>query len=185
MDHPFMAALARELAGVGVGTLRFQFPFMERRSKRVDGPAVAQAAVRAAVGQAGRLFPETPLFAGGKSFGGRMTSQAQAEQPLDGVQGLVFVGYPVHPAGRPGHERAAHLQRVTCPMLFLQGTRDPLAEPEPLRQSLAPLGSRATLRLFDDADHSFHVRKSSGTDDGQVVKALADAMARWIRIVAH
>lgn len=185
MDHPFMAALARELAGVGVGTLRFQFPFMERRSKRVDGPAVAQAAVRAAVGQAGRLFPETPLFAGGKSFGGRMTSQAQAEQPLDGVQGLVFVGYPVHPAGRPGHERAAHLQRVTCPMLFLQGTRDPLAEPEPLRQSLAPLGSRATLQLFDDADHSFHVRKSSGTDDGQVVKALADAMARWIRIVAH
>lgn len=183
MDHPFMAGLAGELAAVGVGTLRYQFPYMERGARRVDAPATAHAAVRAATEAARRLSPGVPLFAGGKSFGGRMTSQAQAEQPLEGVRGLVFVGYPVHAAGKPGHARAAHLDGVTCPMLFLQGTRDKLAEPEPLRHALAPLGARATLRLFEDADHSFHVRKSSGTNDGRVLKALADAIASWIRAI--
>lgn len=180
MAHPFMAALAGELAQRGMATLRYQFPFMESGSKRPDSPAVAQATVRAAVAEARRRLPELPLFAGGKSFGGRMTSQAQAASPLEGVRGLVFVGFPLHPAGKPGVERAAHLAQVQCPMLFLQGSRDALADLGLLRGALAPLGSRAALSVFDDADHAFHVRARSGTTDAATLTALAGAVAEWV-----
>jgi hypothetical protein len=179
MAHAHMEAIAQALARRHIATLRFQFPFMERGSKRPDPPALAQAAVRAAVAQARQQWPQLPLLAGGKSFGGRMSSQAQAAQPLDGVRGLVFIGFPLHPAGQPGVTRAAHLMQVHCPMLFLQGTRDALAELDLLRQVLAPLGERATLHLEDDADHAFHVRRTSGRDDGQVVESMAQAVARW------
>jgi len=180
MAHPFMAALAGELAQRGMATLRYQFPFMESGSKRADSPAVAQATVRAAVAEARRRLPQLPLFAGGKSFGGRMTSQAQAASPLEGVRGLVFVGFPLHPAGKPGVERAAHLAQVQCPMLFLQGSRDALADLSLLQGALAPLGDRATLSVFDDADHAFHVRARSGTTDTATLTALADAAAEWV-----
>jgi predicted alpha/beta-hydrolase family hydrolase len=179
MTHPFMTDLALALAERGVATLRYQFPFMERGSKRPDSPAVAHAAVRAAVVEARRSWPALPLFAGGKSFGGRMTSQAQAAHPLPGVRGLVFVGFPLHPAGKPGTERAAHLREVALPMLFLQGTRDELADLALLQTAIEPLGARATLRLFEDADHAFHVRASSGTNDRAVLVSLADAIADW------
>lgn len=182
MTHPFMTALATALAGRGVATLRYQFPFMEKGSKRPDGAALAQATVRAAVAQAQRCRPALPWFAGGKSFGGRMTSQAQAEQPLPGVHGLVFVGFPLHAAGKPGIARAAHLARITCPMLFLQGTRDALADLSLLTPVLAPL-PQAQLVTFDDADHAFHVRARSGRTDAQVLDTLADTVAstlpRW------
>ena len=179
MAHSFMASLAEALAERRIATLRFNFPAMERGSRRPDAPPVAHAAVRAAVAEARRRLPALPLLAGGKSFGGRMSSQAQALAPLDGVRGLVFVGFPLHPAGKPGAERAQHLRDVACPMLFLQGTRDDLADLALLRSAIAPLGSRATLRVFDDADHAFHVRASSGQDDSQVREALADAIADW------
>jgi uncharacterized protein len=180
MAHPFMTSLAEVLAERRIATLRFNFPSMERGSKRPDPPAVAHAAVRAAVAEAGQRLPGLPLFAGGKSFGGRMSSQAQALRPLDGVRGLVFVGFPLHPAGKPGLDRAQHLTDIACPMLFLQGTRDDLAELTLLREVLARLGSRATLRVFDDADHAFHVRAGSGRNDAQVREALADAIAGWV-----
>jgi predicted alpha/beta-hydrolase family hydrolase len=180
MAHSFMAAFAGELAQRGIATLRYQFPFMESGSKRPDSPAVAQATVRAAVAEARRRLPGLPLLAGGKSFGGRMTSQAQAASPLEGVRGLVFVGFPLHPAGKPGLERAAHLAKVQCPMLFLQGSRDALADLGLLRDALAPLGDRATLSVFDDADHAFHVRARSGTTDAATLIALADAVAEWV-----
>ncbi len=180
MAHPFMANLADALAERRIATLRFNFPSMERGSRRPDPPAVAHAAVRAAAAEVRRRLPTLPLFAGGKSFGGRMSSQAQALAPLDGVRGLVFVGFPLHPAGKPGLERAQHLADVACPMLFLQGTRDELADLALLRAAIAPLGSRATLCVFDDADHAFHVRASSGRNDAQVREALADAIAGWI-----
>lgn len=183
MTHAFMANMANALAERGIATLRFNFPAMERGSKRPDTPAVAQAAVRAAVAEARRLWPGLPLLAGGKSFGGRMTSQAQAADPLPGVRGLVFVGFPLHPAGQPGIERAAHLKDVALPTLFLQGTRDALAELPLLHRALEPVGERATLRVFDDADHSFHVRASSGTSDRALLQALADAVADWVRRV--
>ena len=179
MAHSFMASLAEALAERRIATLRFNFPAMERGSRRPDAPPVAHAAVRAAVAEARRRLPVLPLLAGGKSFGGRMSSQAQALAPLDGVRGLVFVGFPLHPADKPGAERAQHLRDVACPMLFLQGTRDHLADLALLRSAIAPLGSRATLRVFDDADHAFHVRASSGQDDSQVREALADAIADW------
>ena len=179
MDHAFMAALAAALAARKVATLRFQFPSMEQGSRRPDPPAVAHAAVRAAVAEARRRCAGLPLFAGGKSFGGRMTSQAQSLAPLEGVAGLAFVGFPLHPAGKPGRERAEHLAAVAVPMLFLQGSRDALAELPLLRDALAPLGSRAELQVVEDADHAFHVRASSGRDDRQVVDELADAMGRW------
>jgi predicted alpha/beta-hydrolase family hydrolase len=179
MEHPFMAKLASALAERSIATLRYQFPSMQRGSKRPDPPPVAHAAVRAAVAEARRRVPALPLVAGGKSFGGRMSSQAQAIAPLEGVRGLVFVGFPLHPAGQPGVERAKHLSDVTCPMLFLQGTRDELADLALLRTAIAPLGGRATLRVFDDADHSFHVRAGSGSNDRQVMAALADAIATW------
>jgi uncharacterized protein len=180
MTHPFMAALAAGLAGRGVAVLRFQFPFMEHGSKRPDAPAVAQAALRAAVAAAASRWPGLPLFAGGKSFGGRMTSQAQAAQPLPGVRGLVFVGFPLHPAGTPASARGEHLAQVGVPMLFLQGTRDALADLALMRATIGSLGQRATLHVVDGADHAFHVLVRSGRNDGQVIEELADAMAKWI-----
>jgi len=179
MEHAFMTAMAEALAERGVATLRYQFPSMERGSKRPDPPRIAHVAVRAAVAEAGRRLPKLPLFAGGKSFGGRMSSQAQAESAMPGVRGLVFVGFPLHPAGKPSQERAAHLLQVDCRMLFLQGTRDELAELSLLQQVLKPLGERATLKIFDDADHSFHVRARSGQTDDQVREAMVEAMVRW------
>jgi predicted alpha/beta-hydrolase family hydrolase len=181
MGHAFMEAIATGLAERRIATLRFQFPFMEQGSKRPDPPAVAQAAVRAAVEEAAGKLPGLPLFAGGKSFGGRMTSQAQAAKPLAGVRGLVFVGFPLHPAGKPGTERAKHLAQVELPMLFLQGTRDELADLELVRSVVTPLGERATLHVVDGADHSFHVLVRSGRNDAQVREELLDTMAAWMR----
>jgi predicted alpha/beta-hydrolase family hydrolase len=180
MGHEFMEAIATGLAARGIACLRFNFPYMEQGSKRPDSPAVAHAAVREAVQEAGRLWPGLPLFAGGKSFGGRMTSQAQAAEPLPGVKGLVFVGFPLHPAGKPGTERARHLADVDVPMLFLQGTRDALAELGLVREIVAPLGERATLHVVDGADHAFHVLARSGRNDAQVRAELADTIAAWI-----
>lgn len=180
MNHPFMADLSAALAQRGVATLRYQFPYMELGSKRPDDPRTAQVVVRAAVAEAGLRLPDAPLFAGGKSFGGRMTSQAQAAQPLERVQGLVFVGFPLHPAGKPGAQRADHLADVQVPMLFLQGTRDTLADLELIRATTARLAARATLHVVDGADHSFHVLARSGRTDAQVIEELADATAAWM-----
>lgn len=179
MAHPFMAGVAEGLAERGIATLRYQFPYMERGSKRPDTPKLAHATVRAAVSEAARLLPGVPLFAGGKSFGGRMTSQAQALEPLAGVRGLAFIGFPLHPAGKPSDERAAHLFDVDVPMLFLQGTRDVLANLELLQPLIERLGARATLQLFADADHSFHVPARSGRTDAQLMDELLDALATW------
>jgi hypothetical protein len=180
MAHPFMAAVADELGERGIATLRYQFPYMEQGSKRPDAPKVAHATVRAAVVEARRLLPTLPLFAGGKSFGGRMTSQAQAAAPLQRVCGLAFLGFPLHPAGRPSLERGQHLFDVRIPMLFLQGTRDSLAalsELEPLCEALRP---RASLKLFPEADHSFHVPARTGLKDPQVRSVMLDTLAAWI-----
>jgi uncharacterized protein len=181
MDHPFMAAMAQGLAARGIAVLRFQFPYMVQGSKRPDSPAVAQAAVRAAAGEAARQLPGLPLFAGGKSYGGRMTSQAQAAQPLPDVRGIVFVGFPLHPAGKASVERARHLADAALPMLFLQGTRDELADLALVRATAANLGPRATLHVVEGADHSFHVPVRSGRTDAQVREELLDAMAAWMR----
>jgi predicted alpha/beta-hydrolase family hydrolase len=180
MQHQFMAAIAQGLAERSIATLRFQFPFMEQGSRRPDTPAVAQAAVRAAVAEAARRLPGVPLFAGGKSFGGRMTSQAQAAAPLPSVRGLVFVGFPLHPAGKPSTARATHLAKVRVPMLFLQGTRDALADLALVQAETTGLGARATLHVVDGADHAFHVLVRSGRTDAQVREELLDAMARWM-----
>ena len=180
MTHPFMAALADGLAERGIATLRYNFPYMEAGSKRPDAPKVAYAAVRAAVAEAAERMPRVPLFAGGKSFGGRMTSQAQAAHPLPGVKGLVFVGFPLHPAGKPSIERAAHLSDVRVPMLFLQGTRDELAALDLLRPVVDRLGGRARLETFEDADHSFHVPARTGRKDAEVRAAMLDTAARWM-----
>ena len=180
MTHAFMAAAANELADRGIATLRYQFPYMERGSKRPDTPKVAHETVRAAVAEAARLVPGVHLFAGGKSFGGRMTSQAQAASALRGVSGLVFIGFPLHPAGKPSDERARHLADVRIPMLFLQGTRDELADLTLLEPVVASLGERATLKLFPEADHSFHVPAKTGRKDAQVRAEVLDAFARWI-----
>jgi len=179
MAHPFMAAVAAELAERGVATLRYQFPYMEQGSKRPDPPALAHATVRAAVAKAGELARGLPLIAGGKSFGGRMTSQAQATAPLDGVRGLAFLGFPLHPAGKPSADRARHLADVKVPMLFLQGTRDALADLAMLKPVVVGLGRRATLRLFDEADHSFHVPARTGRKDPEVRCEMLDAFAAW------
>lgn len=180
MQHPFMAAVAAELAQRGIATLRYQFPYMENRARRPDSPAVAQATVRAAVEMALGWLPGLPLIAGGKSFGGRMTSQAQARAPLRGVCGLAFLGFPLHPAGRPSRDRAEHLFDAQIPMLFLQGTRDALAALDQLERVCRALGPRATLTLFADADHSFHVPARTGRKDSQVRSDMLDALAAWI-----
>src|SRR4051812_16986636 len=162
MEHSFLESLSQALCERGIAVLRFQFPFMEQGSRRPDPPAVAQAAVRAAVREAARQLPGVPLFAGGKSFGARMSSQAQAQEPLAGVRGLVFFGFPLHGAGKPSTQRAEHLAQVRLPMLFLQGTRDALADLELVRRSVAPLAERATLHVVEGADHAFHVLVRSG-----------------------
>jgi predicted alpha/beta-hydrolase family hydrolase len=180
MRHAFLAALSQALSTHGIATLRFQFPYMENGSKRPDPPALAHATVRAAVAEAARRLPSIPLVAGGKSFGGRMASQAQAEEPLPSVRGIAFVGFPLHPAGKPSDERARHLDDVRIPMLFLQGSRDDLADLARLRPIVARLGDRARLIEFDDADHSFHVRARSGRTDAGVLDGIAAALSAWI-----
>ena len=179
MAHPFMETFAAELAAQGVASLRYQFPYMERRSGRPDPPQLAQATVRAAAAEATRRAGALPLIAGGKSFGGRMTSQAQATAPLEGVVGLAFFGFPLHPAKKPSRERAAHLSDVTIPMLFLQGTRDALAELSELEPVCKSLGKRATLKLFEDVDHSFHVPARTGRKDAEVLSQVLDAFVIW------
>jgi predicted alpha/beta-hydrolase family hydrolase len=183
MEHPFMENVARGLASQGIATLRYQFPYMERGARRPDPPPLAQATVRAAVAEAQRLLPDMPLIAGGKSFGGRMTSQAQAKAPLQGVHGLAFLGFPLHPAGHPSQDRAEHLFAVQIPMLFLQGTRDNLASLDQLKPVCKQLGKRATLTLFADADHSFHVPARTGRKDAQVLDDVLDALAAWLERV--
>ncbi|HQS14025.1 alpha/beta family hydrolase [Reyranella sp.] len=180
MTHPFMAAMAERLAEACVSTFRFQFPYMEVGSKRPDRPAVAHAAIRAAVGKATKLAPALPLFAGGKSFGGRMTSQAQSVEPLPNVRGLVLLGFPLHPPEKPSVERAAHLSDIRIPLLFIQGTRDALAQPALLQEVLKSLGKRATYRPVRDADHSFGVLVRSGRSDQQVFSEVAETAATWI-----
>lgn len=181
MRHPFLEALAAALAAEGIATLRYEFPYMEAGGRRIDARPVLHARVREAV-EAGRA-EGLPLFAGGKSMGGRMTSEAFAQASLPGVRGLAFVGFPLHPAGKPGVARAAHLTGVAVPLLFLQGTRDALADLSLLRPILATLPG-ATLQIVDDADHAFHVRKKSGRTDAQVVVELARTIALWARALA-
>lgn len=179
MRHSFMEAIAQRLAGQGIGTLRYQFPYIEARTRRPDPEPILFATVRAAI-EAGRAASKgVPLLAGGKSMGGRMTSRAAAAEPLEGVAGLVFLGFPLHPAGQPGVKRADHLVQVTLPMLFLQGTRDALADLDLLRPVLDRLGKRATLHVVDGADHMFHVLKRSGRTDEQALDELASAVAEW------
>jgi predicted alpha/beta-hydrolase family hydrolase len=180
MDHPFLEQLAQGLAGRAVAVLRYQFPFMAAGSRRPDSPAVAQAAVRAAVAEATRRWPGLPLFAGGKSFGSRMASQAQAADPLPAVSGLLFVGFPLHPAGKPSTTRAAHLEAVQVPMLFLQGTRDALADLALLAPVVRGLGDRAVLHVVDGADHGFDVLVRSGRQADEVQGELADATIDWM-----
>jgi predicted alpha/beta-hydrolase family hydrolase len=180
MEHPFMSAVAAGLAKRAIATLRYQFPYMERRARRPDPPALCHATVRAAVAECARRLPTLSLIAGGRSFGGRMTSQAQAQQPLSGVRGLAFLGFPLHPAGRPSDQRAEHLSRVEIPLLFLQGTRDTLAERPLLEALLARLGPRASVCWLEDADHSFHVRMRSGRSDAQVTTTALEALCAWL-----
>jgi predicted alpha/beta-hydrolase family hydrolase len=179
MRHPFLESIAQRLAERSIATLRYQFPYMEQRARRPDPPAVAAATVRAAVAEAARIAPGLPLVAGGKSFGGRMTSTAQAEEPLSAVRGLVFLGFPLHPPGRPGDSRAEHLAQVRIPMLFLQGDRDEFADLKLLRPVVKRLGVGATLHLVEGGDHSFHVLKRSGRTDADVISELADAIVKW------
>jgi predicted alpha/beta-hydrolase family hydrolase len=174
-----MAAIAAGLGERGIATLRYNFPYMERKSPRPDSPKVATAAVRAAVTEASRLMPKLPLFAGGKSFGGRMTSQAEAAAPL-GVRGIVFFGFPLHPPGKRSDERAAHLDGTGVPLLFLQGSNDAFAELDLLRPMAERLGDRATLTLFDSADHSFHVAARTGKRDADIRRELIDSAATWM-----
>jgi uncharacterized protein len=181
MSHPFMEMLADELAGIGAATLRYQFPYMEERRRVPDPPAVLMATVAAAVRAAAKAAPGLPLLAGGKSMGGRMTSHAAAQHPLNGVRGLVFFGFPLHPPNRPGTKRADHLAKVTIPMLFLQGTRDTFADLKLLRPVCAKLGSLAMLHIIETADHLFHVLKSSGRNDAEVLRELAETTVSWAR----
>jgi predicted alpha/beta-hydrolase family hydrolase len=190
MRHASMEAIATGLADRGIATLRYQFPYMEKGGKRPDPPALAHATVRAAVAEAAKACAGLALIAGGKSFGGRMTSQAQAKAPLDGVKGLAFFGFPLHPAGEPAVDRAAHLFKVEVAMLFLQGTRDALADVDLLKlvvrdlRGVADSKELVTLHLADGADHSFHVLKSSGRNDGEVLAEILDVLARWVDEVA-
>ena len=179
MRHPFLESISQRLAEQGIATLRYQFPYMERRSRRPDPPAVAAATVRAAVAEAARIAPDLPLVAGGKSFGGRMTSTAQAEEPLPGVRGLVFLGFPLHPPGRPDDKRAEHLAHVQVPMLFLQGTRDEFAALKLLQPLVKGLGERATLHLVEGGDHSFRVLTKSGRSEGEVMGEVVSTIVEW------
>ena len=183
MRHAFMEAFATGVAARGIATLRFQFPYMERGLRRPDPPPLCHATVRAAVAEAARRT-DVPLFAGGRSFGGRMASQAQAEQPLPGVKGLAFLGFPLHPAKQPSIERAEHLSNITIPMLFLQGTRDELAELDLLEPVISRLGKQATLRLSQDANHAFHVPARTGRTDEQVLEGLIDSFTDWTGSIA-
>src|SRR5438105_508382 len=179
MRHPFLEVVAQRLAERSIATLRYQFPYMEQRGRRPDPPAVAAATVRAAAAEAARVAPGLTLMAGGKSFGGRMTSTAQAEAPLPGVRGLVFLGFPLHPPGRPDDKRAEHLAQVRIPMLFLQGDRDEFAGLKLLTPVVKRLGQLATLHLVKGGDHSFHVLKRSGRTDAEVMGELVGAIADW------
>jgi predicted alpha/beta-hydrolase family hydrolase len=180
MNHPSMAANAQGLAERGIASLRFNFPFMEKRTGRPDPPRIAHVAVRAAVGAAGEMAGDLPLFAGGRSYGGRMTSQAQSVAPLPGVRGLAFLGFPLHPAGKPGIERADHLAEVQIPMLLVSGSRDGLAELDLLKSVVEPLGERATLHVIDHADHSLRVPAKSGRTPEQAQAEALDALAEWM-----
>jgi predicted alpha/beta-hydrolase family hydrolase len=180
MTHFFMETFANGLYERGIASLRYQFPYMEKGGKRSDPPAIAQAAVRAAVDKAAEIFPGLDLIAGGKSFGGRMTSQAQAAAPLPGVRGLAFVGFPLHPVGKASTDRADHLTRIDIPMLFLQGSRDSLAEVTLIDGVMKRLGRLATLHLVDGADHSFHVLARSGRNDAEAMNEILDAFANWV-----
>jgi predicted alpha/beta-hydrolase family hydrolase len=184
MTHEFMELVATGLCDRGIATLRYQFPYMETGSKRPDTPAIAHAAVRAAVAEAARCCPGLALFAGGKSFGGRMTSQAQAVAPLADVHGLAFLGFPLHPAGKPSDTRAKHLSDVHVPMLFVQGTRDRLAELQLLEPLVKRLGTSASLHLVQEADHSFHVLARSGRNDRDVMSEVVATLSAWIGAVA-
>jgi len=185
MRHPFLASVARALAGRGIATMRYQFPYVEAQARRPDPPGVLEATVRSAVAAAVSAAPGLPLVAGGKSLGGRMTSNAQAKQPLPGVRGLVFLGFPLHPPRRPGDTRAEHLSAIQVPMLFLQGNRDDLAELRLLEPVCRRLGDRATLHIVQGADHSFRVLKRSGRSEEEVIAELGDAVANWARDVVH
>ena len=180
MTHNALESNAQGLAERGIATLRYQFPYMEKGSRRPDPPRIAHAAVRAAAAEAVRLAPDLPLYAGGRSFGGRMTSQSQAEQPLPGVRGLAFLGFPLHPAGKPGIERAEHLSQVQIPMLFVSGDRDALAELDLLKPVVAGLGDRATLHLVHHADHSFKVAAKSGRTPADAEAETLDSLTEWI-----
>lgn len=180
MTHPFMEQVSDGLYDRDIATVRYQFPYMENGSKRPDAPALAQATVRAAVAEAARCCPGLALIAGGKSFGGRMTSQAQAAAPLAGVRGLAFLGFPLHPAGKPSEARAKHLEHVDIPMLFIHGTRDKLAETELLEPVVKRLGKLALLHRVLEADHSFHVLARSGRNDGEVMREIVDTLSAWI-----
>jgi uncharacterized protein len=184
MGHPFMESVAQELGERGIASLRYQFVYMEQGSKRPDAPKLAHAAVRAAVAKAAELLPKAVLIAGGKSFGGRMTSQAQALSPLPGVRGLAFLGFPLHAAGQPSDDRAAHLFDVRVPMLFVQGTRDALADMKLMKPLTKKLSARATLHAVEEADHSFHVPAKSGRKDPEVRAEFLDAFAAWAKKVA-
>ena len=183
MTHSFMEAMAAGLGEVGIGTLRFQFPYMETRSRRPDPPALCHATVRAAVAEATRLSPGLPLIAGGRSFGGRMSSQAQTKSPLPGVLGLAFLGFPLHPAKRPSDERAQHLSDVAVPLLFLQGDRDELADLSLLQALIGRLGPRATLKLIPNANHSYRVPARSGRSESQIILELVQTLHDWIGTV--
>jgi predicted alpha/beta-hydrolase family hydrolase len=185
MRHPFMAEISQALAAAGIATFRYQFPYMEAGSRRPDGRATLLATVRAALVAAAAAAPDLPLLAGGKSMGGRMTSLAAAEAPLEGVRGLVFLGFPLHAAGRPSDERGAHLAAVDLPMLFLQGERDQLADLALLRPLCQALGARATLEIVPTADHGFHVLKRAGRSDAEVIAGLAASLAGWAAPLAR
>lgn len=184
MRHKFMSAVAAGLSERGIATLRYQFPFVEHGRKRPDSPKTAQEAVRAAVEEGRKLCPRLPLFAGGKSYGARMTSQAQAEHPLTGVRGLIFFGFPLHPPTQPSDARAKHLSQVAVPMLFIQGTSDAFAQSALLGNVVAGLGNRAELAVVEDADHSLHVPSRSGKSDAEVLCGVLDRMLQWIKAVS-